>query len=254
MRIAFAVLLSISLSSPALAVQPTDPHIREYLESGKSAFNQSKYPEAVKAFKEAVKLSKDTCDYCLIWLARAYEKQGRFKDALQTCDKAISCAPTDVDRAAAHNTRGYVLLKEGAPEKTNEAQAEFRKAIDLDPHDPDFHFNLAAALLRQKNDDAGLKELDTYLASAPPSGSTVETARAWKANPRRARETFAPEFSLTTLQGDTIKLSQLSGKIVVLDFWATWCPPCRASVPELKEMIKKYPRERLTVISISGDK
>jgi thiol-disulfide isomerase/thioredoxin len=74
------------------------------------------------------------------------------------------------------------------------------------------------------------------------------------ADPRRGREELAPDFELTTLQGQRISLKELAGKTVILDFWATWCPPCRASVPELKELTKKYPNDRLVLISISGDK
>jgi thiol-disulfide isomerase/thioredoxin len=45
----------------------------------------------------------------------------------------------------------------------------------------------------------------------------------------------------------------LSGRVVVMDFWATWCPPCRESVPELKDLTRKYPSDRLVLISISAD-
>jgi cytochrome c biogenesis protein CcmG/thiol:disulfide interchange protein DsbE len=44
----------------------------------------------------------------------------------------------------------------------------------------------------------------------------------------------APDFSLTTAAGQTFKLSELRGTPVVLNFWATWCPPCRAELPELQ--------------------
>jgi cytochrome c biogenesis protein CcmG/thiol:disulfide interchange protein DsbE len=44
----------------------------------------------------------------------------------------------------------------------------------------------------------------------------------------------APDFTLTTAAGETVKLSELRGRPVVLNFWATWCPPCRSEMPELQ--------------------
>jgi thiol-disulfide isomerase/thioredoxin len=56
-----------------------------------------------------------------------------------------------------------------------------------------------------------------------------------------------------TLQGENLELSKLAGKVVVLDFWATWCPSCVAGVPELHELVKKYSRDQMVLISISHD-
>ncbi|PFN96149.1 alkyl hydroperoxide reductase [Bacillus sp. AFS076308] len=49
----------------------------------------------------------------------------------------------------------------------------------------------------------------------------------------------APDFELKTLTGDTVKLSQLKGKKVMLNFWATWCPPCKAEMPEMEQFSKQ---------------
>lgn len=62
----------------------------------------------------------------------------------------------------------------------------------------------------------------------------------------------APEFSLQDINGKTIKLSDHKNKIVILDFWATWCPPCRKGIPDLIKLQKKY-KDQLVIIGISLD-
>ncbi|WP_312473164.1 redoxin domain-containing protein [Neobacillus sp.] len=49
----------------------------------------------------------------------------------------------------------------------------------------------------------------------------------------------APDFELKTLTGETVKLSSLKGKKVMLNFWATWCPPCKAEMPEMEQFYKQ---------------
>ncbi len=62
----------------------------------------------------------------------------------------------------------------------------------------------------------------------------------------------APEFTLYTLDGEEIKLSDYFGKVVILDFWATWCPPCRKSIPDLISIQNEY-KDDLIIIGISLD-
>jgi cytochrome c biogenesis protein CcmG, thiol:disulfide interchange protein DsbE len=63
----------------------------------------------------------------------------------------------------------------------------------------------------------------------------------------------APDFSLTTLSGQTVTLEQYRGKVVLLDFWATWCPPCRMTIPLLIKLQEKYRDEGLIILGISID-
>ena len=61
----------------------------------------------------------------------------------------------------------------------------------------------------------------------------------------------APEFTLTDLQGKQITLADLKGKTVLLDFWTTWCPPCRADGPALDKLHSKYGGKELVIVGVS---
>jgi len=63
----------------------------------------------------------------------------------------------------------------------------------------------------------------------------------------------APDFSLSALSGQTVTLEQYRGKVVLLDFWATWCPPCRMTIPQLIRLQDKYRDEGLVILGISVD-
>ncbi len=78
-------------------------------------------------------------------------------------------------------------------------------------------------------------------------GSSAENQSAARLNQP------APPFSLLSVDGKTIKLEDYKGKVVLLDFWATWCPPCRMSTPVLKKLYDKMKSPKFEVISISLD-
>jgi thiol-disulfide isomerase/thioredoxin len=63
----------------------------------------------------------------------------------------------------------------------------------------------------------------------------------------------APGFSLTSLSGENISLQDYKGKVVLLDFWATWCGPCRIEIPGFVELQKKYGSQGLAIVGVSMD-
>jgi len=65
---------------------------------------------------------------------------------------------------------------------------------------------------------------------------------------------LAPDFTLQTLDGQDLTLSQLRGKVVLLDFWATWCGPCRESIPHLVQLHKNYRERGFELLGMNVDK
>ena len=63
----------------------------------------------------------------------------------------------------------------------------------------------------------------------------------------------APNFNLKTADGKTIELKKLQGKVVVVNFWATWCGPCKAEIPGFLEVYKQYKSKGLEIVGISLD-
>ena len=64
--------------------------------------------------------------------------------------------------------------------------------------------------------------------------------------------TAVPELKMSTLDGRTITSKDLEGKVTLVNFWATWCPPCRAEIPDLVKLQEQY-KDQLVVIGVSSD-
>lgn len=64
----------------------------------------------------------------------------------------------------------------------------------------------------------------------------------------------APNFSLKTGEGQVVELAKLKGKVVVVNFWATWCGPCRSEIPGMLEVYGKYKEKGVEIVGVSLDR
>ena len=113
-----------------------------------------------------------------------------------------------------------------------------------------FYMIAAAVNLRLAQVDSLLDQTDTSLNRSPYKGSTAITRK--RVSLTQTGKPF-PSFSFTDTAGNSISTESLKGKIVLVDFWSSWCSPCRQQIPGLKKLYKKYHEKNFEIIGISMD-
>ncbi len=109
--------------------------------------------------------------------------------------------------------------------------------------------------LSPEKDMGYYKSLDSALTKAYPNSVYVQIFHTkTSAMLKVAVGTLAPEINLPDTSGNMVALSSLHGKYVLIDFWASWCGPCKESLPGLVKIYEKYKDKNFTVFSVSLDK
>ncbi|MGQ0732114.1 MAG: TonB family protein [Acidobacteriota bacterium] len=245
------------VASVATPPSPARPLIIDSdIESGFQLMQKRQYQNALKAFRLANDARGQNCAVCYMGMARAYESMGAARNVVESCDRALTIERSDTSLIVQARQLKAVALRDLGGGKDSkrlqEAEQELRAALALDPAANYLHFHLGVVLLQQGRDADGVVELNEELALRPNSPH-ADRARKMIENPRRAREAFATEFSIVTLQREFLDLAGLRGKVVLLDFWGTWCPPCVAAVPWLRGLHKRHAGDPFVMISVSSD-
>jgi thioredoxin-like negative regulator of GroEL len=251
-----AVGLLALLSPPLLADSPQPSASAERIAEGRSLHAAGKYKEAVRAFKEADKLANGACAECHLRLAASFNKLGAYQEALKNVDSALGMTTDKNILLGAYYERGVAFAGRAAndPKQLEPAEKAFRQVLEMsDGQINSVRFNLGVTLLQMSRDAEGVALLKEYLAR-DPGAEEAEAARKLVANPLRARKQMVPDFELTTLAGDYLTAEEMRGKVLLLDFWGTWCPPCVAAVPSLRSLSQRMKDEPLfRLVSISTD-
>jgi len=85
------------------------------------------------------------------------------------------------------------------------------------------------------------------------AAQAAPTAEAQKAPEVKTQPPMAPNFILKDVEGNDVSLADYKGKVVFVNFWATWCPPCRGEIPDLVKLQDKYGKDGFAILGISVD-
>jgi peroxiredoxin len=131
---------------------------------------------------------------------------------------------------------GHDTLQEVA---TTLADALKEQPVPMNGTEPDFAYVELATLVRYEQVQASVDDAQFKAAMARLEADDAARAKA--------------DFTLTDLQGKTWALHDLRGKVVLVNFWATWCPPCRKEMPDLDALYQKFKDQGLVVLAISDE-
>ena len=95
--------------------------------------------------------------------------------------------------------------------------------------------------------------VSTFIFEPPPDAELVEQFGATSSVVSKLGNQPAPDFALSDFSGKTYRLEELAGKVVLLDFWATWCKPCRIDLPHVEALADEFGEQGLVVLGINAE-
>ncbi len=259
-----AFSLSIAGAAPVAAAQsvdatggPTDAKARKSFAEATEWLQHGDKSEAIACYRKANKQDDGHCAKCL---QKAYDlamETGDYKTAQSIAAEGLAAASTDSIRARLHIWMGAALQRQGIQEKKDKFFAascdEFKTALALDPKLAEAHFVYGISLAYLHQDDAARAEFRAFLDQDKESPEFDQRARRFVERVELARARMAPAFVATTLDGRRVSMDSLAGKVVLIDFWATWCGPCRKALPHMRKIVQKFQGQPFVALSISLD-
>jgi thiol-disulfide isomerase/thioredoxin len=248
----------VSAAAAPVSKAPADPKAKKSYDEATVLMKERRFAFALDGFRKADKQDGGHCIPCELEAYKAARQINDFKASREVAAALIESVTSKPDKSLAHFMLAETCLAEGVDGKHDkaltEADAEFQTAFELQPGRASCLYGEGLALAHLKQDGAAKERFEQYLKAAKPDDLDYARAARFSAHPELARARVPPNFRLTTLDGQTLTLEGLTGKVVLLDFWATWCGPCREALPRIHELAQRFQGQPFVVVSISMDK
>jgi thiol-disulfide isomerase/thioredoxin len=258
---AIALLLACMVTMPLPGQEktdgPQDEKAQKTYKEGLEYLKQRKTDAALDAFKKADKQDGGHCAACQKKMMKYGLELGEWKIAEAAGEEMVAQAQGE-ELALAHYQLGAVLMREAVAKHKDDlygrAHDEMTKAVAAHANFPSAIYADGQILAYMKKDDAAKAQFEKFIKMRPEGDPDRQRALRYISQPELARAKMAPPFAVTTLNGQRVSLDDLKGKVVLIDFWATWCGPCREALPHMRAIAKNFDGQPLVVLSISLDK
>ena len=252
----FVVLLPVLAQN--VSEGPTNEKAQKTYKDAVSALHGYGHAVALEGFAKADKQDGGRCVACQKQMVKYGIELSNWKIAELASSEMIAEAQGERETAIAHYQFGVVLMNEGLEKHKEEifthAHDELSKAVGINSNFPDALFWDGKTLAQLSQDDAAKARFEQYVKMQPTDDPNAQRALRYISRPELARARMAPPFTVTTVDGKRISMDDLQGKVVLVDFWATWCGPCREALPHMQKVAKKFQGQPLVILSISLDK
>ena len=212
---------------------------------------------AADAYKKANKIAGGRCVECLAGAYKMQMKGGSFKDAIATATEMEAMGTTPMVKSVAEYDRGRALIgKDGEKPKPEQLEAElqaFQQAVNTYPQNVAAVFSEGQALAQLGRMDEARKSFQSCLSSLPAGDTAYLRVKHFAEDPELSTHKMAPPFEVTAMDGTKFNLDAMGGRVVLIDFWATWCGPCNRELPHMKKIAKEFANDPLVIISVSWD-
>jgi thiol-disulfide isomerase/thioredoxin len=262
MRLARILLVLICVLIPVLAQDvtdgPTNEKAKKTYKDAMSALHEYGRAIALEGFTKADKQDGGHCVACQKQMIKYGVELSDWKTAELAASEMVAEAQGDRETAIAHYQFGVILMNEGLEKHKEDVfthgHDEISKALAVNSNFPDAIFVDGRILAQLKQDGAAKARFEQYVKMKPADDPNAQRALRYVSRPELARARMAPPFAVTTIDGQRISMDDLQGKVVLLDFWATWCGPCREALPHMQKVAKKFQGQPLVILSVSLDK
>ncbi|SNT20277.1 Thiol-disulfide isomerase or thioredoxin [Granulicella rosea] len=249
----------IHAQTPAAAAPSAedDPKFVAAMANAKKLAHERDYEGALGSYQKANKIAGGACKKCLTEVYNLQMGLQKYKDAVASANQIVAFAANPREKSLAEVNLSNALLRQGGekpkPAQLEAAHAVLQTALTDNPKNISARYSDACVLARMGKMDDAKEGFSACAAAASDKDPMKIRAQHFAENPALSMSKMAPAFTVTALDGSRFTLDEMGGRVVLIDFWATWCGPCNEELPHMKKIAKEFAGQPLVIISISWD-